>query len=769
MRKVKLFFLLTALLAIAQGAWAATKTFTSYSQGNNTQSPVTVNCAELQSSSWIRLRYGGSNIQISVSAGYTITEVKFSASIVETYGGKPRPITATNGTLSNNTPGGLLGNFATATVSNVNNTQTVLQTEGYYLVSQIQVTYTTTYTVNYNGNGSTSGSTASQTKTLGVTLQLRNNGYSRTGYTFSRWNTQANGQGTNYNAGANYTANAAATMYAQWTANTYTVTFDKQSGSGGSNSVTATYGSAMPSITKPTRTGYTFGGYFTGTGGSGTQYYNANGGSVRSWDKTSNTTLYAKWTANTYTVSFDKQSGTGGSNSVTATYGSAMPSMTRPTRTGYTFGGYYDQKDGAGTQYYYASGGSVRSWNKTSNTTLYAKWTVNQYTIKFNNYDGTQLQSSQVNYGATPAYTGATPTKPSTAAYAYTFNGWSPAIATVTGNATYTAQFTEQINQATVDAAIALINAIDNPVVYTTACHDEITDARTAYEALTAEQKALVDATTLQVLTDAEAAYAALEADHNAANAVIDLINAIDDPVVYTDACHQEILDAREAYDNLTGDQQALVGNYATLTDAEDAYASLNVDITAKLDPEHPRVYYSTFYDGSRQLQLPADVKAYVATISGTDLLLTKIAQSGQVIPADNAVILKSNVQNYTLTPSDETPVSFSVVNSLQGTDVAVAVPDNCYVFSGHSSDNSVTGVGFYRYTGANLNPHKAYVLSGGSSAPRRMRFIFAEEQTATGVENAGTDMQNSKVLENGVFYIIRDGVRYNAQGQIVK
>ncbi|MBP5476880.1 MAG: hypothetical protein J6Y00_04260, partial [Paludibacteraceae bacterium] len=144
-------------------------------------------------------------------------------------------------------------------------------------------------------------------------------------------------------------------------------------------------------------------------------------------------------------------------------------------------------------------------------------------------------------------------------------------------------------------------------------------------------------------------------------------------------------------------------------------------------------------------------------------LLLTKIAQSGQVIPADNAVILKSNVQNYTLTPSDETPVSFSVVNSLLGTDVAVATPANCYVLSGKN------GVGFYRYEGTNLNPHKAYVVFGGSLAPQRMRFIFAEEQTATGVENAGTDMQSAKVLENGVFYIIRDGVRYNVHGQIVK
>ena len=62
--------------------------------------------------------------------------------------------------------------------------------------------------------------------------------------------------------------------------------------------------------------------------------------SARNCDIAANTTLYANWTANTYTVTFDKQSGTGGSDSVSATYGAAMPAATAPTRTGYTFSGY---------------------------------------------------------------------------------------------------------------------------------------------------------------------------------------------------------------------------------------------------------------------------------------------------------------------------------------------------------------------------------------------------------------------------------------------
>ena len=60
----------------------------------------------------------------------------------------------------------------------------------------------------------------------------------------------------------------------------------------------------MPSATAPTRTGYTFGGYYTSSGGAGTQYYNASMGSAKNWDKTTNTKLYAKWTAKSYNVTF---------------------------------------------------------------------------------------------------------------------------------------------------------------------------------------------------------------------------------------------------------------------------------------------------------------------------------------------------------------------------------------------------------------------------------------------------------------------------------
>ena len=194
-------------------------------------------------------------------------------------------------------------------------------------------------------------------------------------------------------------ANASATsltVYARWTVNSYSVTLDRQGGSGGTTNVTATYGATMPSATMPTRTGYTFGGYYTGASGGGTQYYNADGASVRSWNIASNTTLYAKWTPIGYMVTFDMQYGSGGTASVTATYDSAMPTITVPTRAGYTFGGYYTGMNGSGTQYYTASGTSASAWGVAGNSILYAKWVPREYTLKINPYGGQYNNSTGV-------------------------------------------------------------------------------------------------------------------------------------------------------------------------------------------------------------------------------------------------------------------------------------------------------------------------------------------------------------------------------------
>lgn len=192
--------------------------------------------------------------------------------------------------------------------------------------------------------------------------------------------------------------------------------------------------------------------------------------------------------------------------------------------------------------------------------------------------------------------------------------------------------------------------------------------------------------------------------------------------------------------------------------------------ISANVDPDHTGVYYSTHFNETQKYQLPVGTEAYAATISGSDMILNKVADGGQVIPANTAVILRSTSASVVLTPTDAAAVEVSAANQLRGTDSEMAAPANCYVLSGKSADNSVTGVGFYQFSGT-LAAHKAYLTIGGAApAPKRLRFVFNGENAATGIENTSASFGGSeKRLENGQLIIIKNGVRYNAQGQIVK
>jgi len=147
---------------------------------------------------------------------------------------------------------------------------------------------------------------------------------------------------------------------------------------------------------------------------------------------------------NMFAVSYDMQ-GHGTAPNASFVAGGALltePSPA-PSAENYTFGGWYKNQS------------CTDEWNfaidtVTKNTTLYAKWTVNKYTVRFVNEDGTELQSSDVAYGETPVYTGETPTKAATAQYTYTFSGWSPTISAVTGDTTYTATYSSMVNEYTV-------------------------------------------------------------------------------------------------------------------------------------------------------------------------------------------------------------------------------------------------------------------------------------------------------------------------------
>ncbi len=218
-------------------------------------------------------------------------------------------------------------------------------------VTSITVTVPPAYAVTFNGNGSTTGATA--TETANVPTALSANGFSRTGYVFSGWNTVAIGGGTSYADGATYPFGAAVTLYAQWTANpAYAVTFN---GNGSTTGATATETANVP--TALSANGFSRTGYYA----DGATY--PFGAAV---------TLYAQWTANpAYAVTFN---GNGSTTGATATETANVPTALSAngfSRTGYVFSGWNTVAIGGGASY---ADGATYPFGAA--VTLYAQWTA---------------------------------------------------------------------------------------------------------------------------------------------------------------------------------------------------------------------------------------------------------------------------------------------------------------------------------------------------------------------------------------------------------
>lgn len=148
----------------------------------------------------------------------------------------------------------------------------------------------TSYTVSYNANGG-SGAPSSQTKWYGTNLTLSSTKPTRTGYSFQGWGTSASDTSVDYAAGATYSKNAGATLYAIWKANTYAVKYDANGGTGAPSQQTKTYGVDLTLFsTKPTRTNYNFLGW--GTSASATTVSYAAGATYKN---NVAITLYAVW------------------------------------------------------------------------------------------------------------------------------------------------------------------------------------------------------------------------------------------------------------------------------------------------------------------------------------------------------------------------------------------------------------------------------------------------------------------------------------------
>ena len=245
-----------------------------------------------------------------------------------------------------------------------------------------------TYTVTFSkgSNVSAISSTSSSCTTTGSSLTCTIGTYptitAATGYSASTWYDSTAKKDTGIasgGSGSGYAISQNTTMTAQAKANTYTISYNANGGSGTMSSTTATYGSTTTiSANTFTKTGYSFAGWTTNSDGSDDGYgwtnwsgtwkyvngqYGISGGKL---------VLYARWSANTYTIKYDANGGTGAPANQSFVYNSgAKISTTKPTRTGYTF---VNWKYGDVT---FDPGDAVPTgWG---DFTLQAQWTVNSY------------------------------------------------------------------------------------------------------------------------------------------------------------------------------------------------------------------------------------------------------------------------------------------------------------------------------------------------------------------------------------------------------
>ncbi|MDD4210980.1 MAG: InlB B-repeat-containing protein [Clostridia bacterium] len=248
------------------------------------------------------------------------------------------------------------------------------------------------YTIAFNSNG---GSTVSPiTQDFGTSVSEPTP--TRTGHTFNGWYSDA-GLTNSYTFTTMPSQNI--TVYAKWTINSYTITFDSAGGSAVAP-ITQNYGTSVSQPTNPAKAGYSFDKWIL----------NSNP-YIFTIMPSQNITLVATWielAATEYTIIFDSN---GGSvvTSIVEEEGNLISAPTAPTRTGYTFNNWFS--DASLTTLY------VFDIMPSQNMTLYAKWTINSYTISFNSNGGSAVNALTQNYATTVS----APTNPTKVGYLFTY------------------------------------------------------------------------------------------------------------------------------------------------------------------------------------------------------------------------------------------------------------------------------------------------------------------------------------------------------------
>lgn len=273
----------------------------------------------------------------------------------------------------------------------------------------------------YDGNGATGGKTDPQNGVTDQKVNVRQNGFTRDGYTFVRWDTQADCRGKAVNPGDKWTLQGSGTLYACWTGNMQPLTYHGNGATGGNTA--AQSGKTGDELTTNangfTRDGYTFVRWDTAKDGSGTAYGEGKNGVGRYTMKPAGNDLYAIWQANPASIQYrDDYGATGSTPDTTGVTGQnvtiAQNGFTRP---GYTFTGWArDRRTDPSLQ----PGGRYTLTPGT--TTLWAQWKADPAHLIYNANTGSTSQTRRTDGVVDQTLT--VIANPFTRS-GYTFTGWN--------------------------------------------------------------------------------------------------------------------------------------------------------------------------------------------------------------------------------------------------------------------------------------------------------------------------------------------------------
>lgn len=276
--------------------------------------------------------------------------------------------------------------------------------------------------LSYNGNGATGGKTDPQTGKTDEKINVRDNGFTRDGYTFVTWNTQADCKGNAVKPNSEWTLRGSSTLYACWAGNAQTLTYHGNGATGGNTA--AQSGKTGDELTTNangfTRDGYTFVRWDTAKDGSGTAYGEGKNGVSQYVMKPAGNDLYAIWKANPATIQYrnDWPNTTGSTPDTTGVTGQnvtiAQNGFTRP---GYTFTGWArDRRTDPSLQ----PGGRYTLTPGT--TTLWAQWKADPAHLIYNSNSGSTSQTRRTDGVVDQTLT--VIANPFTRS-GYTFTGWN--------------------------------------------------------------------------------------------------------------------------------------------------------------------------------------------------------------------------------------------------------------------------------------------------------------------------------------------------------